>query len=144
MFKKIYDINPLTPELNPFAQRCLTRFLLRILLLEPWISLMYAWKANKYNIYSFSLLIIYGNSYMFRHYIAIFREHSLCLLRDALLAFFSFLAGAFAYVSYLSVSPLVCLCESARPPLDRNRCKLILGLIWKYFKKSLFFLNRTF
>jgi hypothetical protein len=28
-------VNPLTPELNPFAQRCLTRFLLEILLLEP-------------------------------------------------------------------------------------------------------------
>jgi hypothetical protein len=28
-------INPLTPELNPSSQRCLTRFLLGILLLEP-------------------------------------------------------------------------------------------------------------
>jgi hypothetical protein len=28
-------INPLTPELNISAQRCLTRFLLGILLLEP-------------------------------------------------------------------------------------------------------------
>jgi hypothetical protein len=35
-------LNPLTPELNPSAQRCLTRFLLGILLLEPCISLMYA------------------------------------------------------------------------------------------------------
>jgi hypothetical protein len=35
-------VNPLTPELNPPAQRCLTRFLLDILLLEPCISLMYA------------------------------------------------------------------------------------------------------
>jgi hypothetical protein len=35
-------INPLTPELNPSAQRCLTRFLLGILLLEPCISLIYA------------------------------------------------------------------------------------------------------
>jgi hypothetical protein len=34
--------NPLTPELNPSALRCLTRFLLGILLLEPCISLMYA------------------------------------------------------------------------------------------------------
>jgi hypothetical protein len=33
---------PLTPELNPSAQRCLTRFLLGILLLEPCISLMHA------------------------------------------------------------------------------------------------------
>jgi hypothetical protein len=29
--------NPLTPELNPSAQRCLTRFLLGILLLKPSI-----------------------------------------------------------------------------------------------------------
>jgi hypothetical protein len=35
-------INPLTPELNLSAQRCLTRFLLGILLLEPCISLIYA------------------------------------------------------------------------------------------------------
>jgi hypothetical protein len=36
-------INPLTPELYPSAQRCLTRFfLLGILLLEPCISLIYA------------------------------------------------------------------------------------------------------
>jgi hypothetical protein len=35
-----FNINPLTPELNPSAQRCLTRFLLGILLLERRISLM--------------------------------------------------------------------------------------------------------
>jgi hypothetical protein len=34
------EFNPLTPELNPSAQRCLTRFLLGILLLEPCISLI--------------------------------------------------------------------------------------------------------
>jgi hypothetical protein len=34
--------NPLTPELNPSAQRFLTRFLMGILLLEPCISLTYA------------------------------------------------------------------------------------------------------
>jgi hypothetical protein len=34
--------NPLTPELNPSVQRCLKRFLLRILLLETCISLIYA------------------------------------------------------------------------------------------------------
>jgi hypothetical protein len=66
---RYWPINPLTPELNPSAQRCLTRFLLGILLLEPWISLIYAWKTNKRNNYSFSLLIMYGISYMFRHYI---------------------------------------------------------------------------
>jgi hypothetical protein len=46
------------------------------LLLEPWILLMYAWKINKCNNYSFSLLIMYGISYMFRHYIVILRERS--------------------------------------------------------------------
>jgi CDP-diglyceride synthetase len=40
-------LNPLTPELNPSAQRCPTRFFLGILLLEPYISLIYAWKTNK-------------------------------------------------------------------------------------------------
>jgi hypothetical protein len=64
-------LNPLTPELNPSAQRCLTRFFLRILLLEPCISLIYALKTNKYTNYSFSLLIMYGSSYTFRHYIVI-------------------------------------------------------------------------
>jgi hypothetical protein len=33
-------------------------FLLKILLLEPRISLIYAWKTNKYTNYSFSLLIM--------------------------------------------------------------------------------------
>jgi hypothetical protein len=51
--------NPLTPELNSSAQRCLTTFLLRILLLEPCISLIYAWKPNKYTNYSFRFLIMY-------------------------------------------------------------------------------------
>jgi hypothetical protein len=31
--KKLFS--PLTPELNPSAKRCLTRFLLGILILEP-------------------------------------------------------------------------------------------------------------
>jgi hypothetical protein len=48
-------------------------FLLGILLLEPCISLTYAWKTNKYTNYSFGLLIMYGTSYMFQHYIAILR-----------------------------------------------------------------------
>jgi hypothetical protein len=36
----------------------------------------YASKTNKRNNNSFSLLIMYGISYMFWHYIAILREHS--------------------------------------------------------------------
>jgi hypothetical protein len=51
-------------------------FLLGNLLLEPCISLIYAWKTNKYTDYSFSLLIMYGSSYMFWYYIAIIRERS--------------------------------------------------------------------
>jgi hypothetical protein len=35
-------VNPLKPELNTSGQRCLTRFLLGILLLEQYISLIYA------------------------------------------------------------------------------------------------------
>jgi hypothetical protein len=69
-------INTLTPELNPSAQRYLTIFLLGILFLEPCVSLIYAWKSNKRNNYSFSLLITYGSSYKFRHYIANLRERS--------------------------------------------------------------------
>jgi hypothetical protein len=37
---------------------------------------IYAWKANKYTNYSFSLLIMYGSSFMFRDYTAILRERS--------------------------------------------------------------------
>jgi hypothetical protein len=73
---KDFVINPVRPKLNPSAQSCLTKFLLGILLLEPCISLICAWKTNKYTNYSFSLLIMYGSSYMFRHYIAILRERS--------------------------------------------------------------------
>jgi hypothetical protein len=36
------SFNPLMPELNLSAQRCLARFLMGILVLEPCISLIYA------------------------------------------------------------------------------------------------------
>jgi hypothetical protein len=52
-----------------------TAFLV-LLLLEPSISLIHASKTNKFNNCSFSSLIMYGSSYMFRYYIAIFRECS--------------------------------------------------------------------
>jgi hypothetical protein len=69
-------LNPITPELNPSAQRCLARFFT-----EDFASLTVHFvnicvKTNKYTNYSFSLLIMYGISYMFRHYIAIFKERS--------------------------------------------------------------------
>jgi hypothetical protein len=51
--------NVLTLEFNPSAQRCL-RFFTGILLLEPCVSVMYAWKTKKCNNYAFSLLIMYG------------------------------------------------------------------------------------
>jgi hypothetical protein len=70
------SLNPLTLELNPSVQHCRMRFfLLGIFLLESCILLIYVWKTNKCNNYSFSVLILYGSSYMFRHYIAILREH---------------------------------------------------------------------
>jgi hypothetical protein len=48
--------------------------LLRILLFEPCISLIFERKTNKYTNDSFSLLIMYGTSHMFRYYISIFRK----------------------------------------------------------------------
>jgi hypothetical protein len=54
------SVNPLTPELNTSAQRCLTKFFTGDLLLETCISLIYAWKTNKYTNYSLSLWIMYG------------------------------------------------------------------------------------
>jgi hypothetical protein len=35
IYPNMVPFNPLTPELNPSAERCLTRILLGILLLEP-------------------------------------------------------------------------------------------------------------
>jgi hypothetical protein len=40
--RDIKIINPLTPELNPTAQHCLTRFFTGDFALEPRISLIYA------------------------------------------------------------------------------------------------------
>jgi hypothetical protein len=40
-------------------------------------------REKKCSNYLFGLLIMYGSYYMFRHYIAILRERSYCLLRDA-------------------------------------------------------------
>jgi hypothetical protein len=68
---------------NPSMQRCLTRFFTGDLLLELCILLIDAWKTNKCNNYSFSLLIMYGISHMFWHYIAILRKRSECRVSDA-------------------------------------------------------------
>jgi hypothetical protein len=77
------SFNPLTPELNPSAQRCLTRFFTSAFAHRTLHFVNICVKTNKYTNYSFSLLIMYGSSYMFRHYIAIIRELSYCLMRDA-------------------------------------------------------------
>jgi hypothetical protein len=71
------QFNPLTPELNPSAQRCLMRF---------FTGDFASWTLHFVNIrvknqqihhlFLFSLLIMYGRSYMCRHYIVIFRERS--------------------------------------------------------------------
>jgi hypothetical protein len=73
--KDVPVLNPLTPELNPSAQRCLTGFFIGDFASSTMHFLNICVK-NKYTNYSFSLLIMYGISYMFRHYIAIHRERS--------------------------------------------------------------------
>jgi hypothetical protein len=75
-FTLSYSFNPLTPELNPPRNAAWWDFVLGILLLELCILLMFSWNTKKCNNYSFSLLIMYCISYMFRHYIAIIRERS--------------------------------------------------------------------
>jgi hypothetical protein len=67
--------NPLKPELNPSAQRCLTGF---------FTGDFASWTVHFVNIcvknqqmeQLFIQFIMYGSSYMFRHYIAIFRQRS--------------------------------------------------------------------
>jgi hypothetical protein len=72
LLESAHIINTFTSELNPSAQRCRTRFFAGYF--TPWtvhfVSICV--KNKKRNNYSFSLLIIYGSSYMFRHYIARF------------------------------------------------------------------------
>jgi hypothetical protein len=69
-------LNPLTPELNPSSQRCLTRFFTGDFATWTVHFVNICVKNNKCTNYSFSLLIMCGSSYMFRHYIAIIRERS--------------------------------------------------------------------
>jgi hypothetical protein len=46
-------------------------------------------KTNKYTNYSFSLLIMYGSSYMFRHYISIIWERSeICSIEEQSIEYF--------------------------------------------------------
>jgi hypothetical protein len=69
-------INLLMPELNPSAQRCLTRDFTGDFASLTLHFVNICVKTNKYTNYLFGLLIMYGSSYMFRHYIAILRERS--------------------------------------------------------------------
>jgi hypothetical protein len=62
-------------ELNPSAQRCLTRFFTGDF--ASWIVHFVNISVKNQQIQPlFIKLIMYGISYMFRHYIAIFRERS--------------------------------------------------------------------
>jgi hypothetical protein len=75
-------INPLTPELNPSAQRCLTRFFTGDF--ASWtVHFVHICVKNQQIHQLFIQFIMYGSCYMFRHFIAILRERSWCLLRDA-------------------------------------------------------------
>jgi hypothetical protein len=70
-----HNSNPLTPQLNSTAQRCLTRLFTRN---------FSSWTMHFVNIYMKNqqmqqffiqfIIIMYGSSYMLRRYIAIFRE----------------------------------------------------------------------
>jgi hypothetical protein len=66
---------PLTLELNPSAQSCLTRFFTGDFasLTAHFVNIC---AKNQQMQQLFSLLIMYGSSYMFRHYIAILMERS--------------------------------------------------------------------
>jgi hypothetical protein len=67
--------NPLMPELNPSAQRWLTRFFT-----GEFVSLTLHFVTicvkNQQTQQLFIQFIMYGSSYMFRHYTAVFRERS--------------------------------------------------------------------
>jgi hypothetical protein len=68
------DINP-TPNLNPSAQRYLTRLFTGDF--ASWtVHFVNKCVKNHHMHQLFFQFIMYGSSYMFRHYIAIFRERS--------------------------------------------------------------------
>jgi hypothetical protein len=69
-------INPLTPELNPSMQRCLTRFFTGDFASGTLHFINIGVKNQQIHQLLIQLLIMYDSSYMFRHFIAIFRERS--------------------------------------------------------------------
>jgi hypothetical protein len=75
MHMHVLLFSPLTPELNPSAQRCLKRFFTGDF--ASWtVHFVNVCVKNQQIHILFSLLIMYCISYMFRHYIAILRERS--------------------------------------------------------------------
>jgi hypothetical protein len=117
-------VNPLTPELNPSAQRCLTWFLLGILLLEPCISLIHAWKTNKYTNYSFSILIMYGSFYMFRHYTAIIKSKNVKIEVGGLTVPRGCHSFGLAYLKWIKITSHGCKKQMHNTTLYTNTAKL--------------------
>jgi hypothetical protein len=68
-----YIINPLTPELNPSAQRCLTRFLTGDFAYWTLHFVNVCVKNQQIQQLFIQFIDYNGSSYMFRHYIAIFK-----------------------------------------------------------------------
>jgi hypothetical protein len=68
--------NPLTPELNPSAQRCLTRLFTGDFSSRTVHFVNVCVKNQQMQQSVICLLIMYGICYMFRHHIAILRERS--------------------------------------------------------------------
>jgi hypothetical protein len=66
--------NPLTPELNPSAQRFLTRFITADFSSRTVHFVNVCVKNQQMQQLFICLLIMYGICYMLRHYIAILRE----------------------------------------------------------------------
>jgi hypothetical protein len=72
---EITHVNPLTSELNPSAQRRLTKFFTGDF--ASWtVRFVNICVKNQQMQQLFIQFINYGSSYMFRHYIVIFRERS--------------------------------------------------------------------
>jgi hypothetical protein len=65
----VNSVNPLTPELNPSAQRCLTIFFIGILLHEPHFVNICVKNQEMQKLF-LQFISYICSSYMFRHYIA--------------------------------------------------------------------------
>jgi hypothetical protein len=69
-------INPLTPELNPSAQRCRTKFFTGDFTYLTMHFINICVKNQQINQLIIQFINYVCTSYMFRHYIAIFKERS--------------------------------------------------------------------